>query len=386
MDKFLNDLEFYIEEMNGWIKGEIIGTYGEKSFIMTSPFIERNEIIPIENIRQITQISYEEFPNSSLEFEIEKGCFCEVEIKEKKGNFYLLIFKRNPLLTKLSRKKNLRYTSSINLSIILQNEFSNIIVPVPKELSNWIQSERYNEMLQSLNEGSEGNSFFSNFFPSHQPSNIRILCLKDQSELIKMILGTSIENELKLKNISSDKDNSLKQLEDLQKKNKTFYINQKYIGMLIGSKGSNIMNLKKKYSVNIIVDANNLNDKNEAKISISGEDVDNVEKCYIEMNISEKYYELRQGKDFELKKNSIRIMNDYNLKTFFISNKDVQDDNGKNYKAPNLKIVGPSEYLNDIYYKELKYYINTGYNNNGNYNNYNRHNNNYKYNKNNYYY
>ena len=100
----------------------------------------------------------------------------------------------------------------------------------------------------------------------------------------------------------------------------------------------------------------------------------------------EKYYELRQGKDFELKKNSIRIMNDYNLKTFFISNKDVQDDNGKNYKAPNLKIVGPSEYLNDIYYKELKYYINTGYNNNGNYNNYNRHNNNYKYNKNNYYY
>ena len=386
MDKFLNDLEFYIEEMNGWIKGEIIGTYGEKSFIMTSPFIERNEIIPIENIRQITQISYEEFPNSSLEFEIEKGCFCEVEIKEKKGNFYLLIFKRNPLLTKLSRKKNLRYTSSINLSIILQNEFSNIIIPIPKELSNWIQSERYNEMLQSLNEGSEGNSFFSNFFPSHQPSNIRILCLKDQSELIKMILGTSIENELKLKNISSDKDNSLKQLEDLQKKNKTFYINQKYIGMLIGSKGSNIMNLKKKYSVNIIVDANNLNDKNEAKISISGEDVDNVEKCYIEMNISEKYYELRQGKEFELKKNSIRIMNDYNLKTFFISNKDVQDDNGKNYKAPNLKIVGPSEYLNDIYYKELKYYINTGYNNNGNYNNYNRHNNNYKYNKNNYYY
>ena len=386
MDKFLNDLEFYIEEMNGWIKGEIIGTYGEKSFIMTSPFIERNEIIPIENIRQITQISYEEFPNSSLEFEIEKGCFCEVEIKEKKGNFYLLIFKRNPLLTKLSRKKNLRYTSSINLSIILQNEFSNIIVPVPKELSNWIQSERYNEMLQSLNEGSEGNSFFSNFFPSHQPSNIRILCLKEQSELIKMILGTSIENELKLKNISSDKDNSLKQLEDLQKKNKTFYINQKYIGMLIGSKGSNIINLKKKYSVNIIVDANNLNDKNEAKISISGEDVDNVEKCYIEMNISEKYYELRQGKEFELKKNSIRIMNDYNLKTFFISNKDVQDDNGKNYKAPNLKIVGPSEYLNDIYYKELKYYINTGYNNNGNYNNYNRHNNNYKYNKNNYYY
>ena len=386
MDKFLNDLEFYIEEMNGWIKGEIIGTYGEKSFIMTSPFIERNEIIPIENIRQITQISYEEFPNSNLELEIEKGCFCEVEIKEKKGNFYLLIFKRNPLLTKLSRKKNLRYTSSINLSIILQNEFSNIIIPIPKELSNWIQSERYNEMLQSLNEGSEGNSFFSNFFPSHQPSNIRILCLKEQSELIKMILGTSIENELKLKNISSDKDNSLKQLEDLQKKNKTFYINQKYIGMLIGSKGSNIINLKKKYSVNIIVDANNLNDKNEAKISISGEDVDNVEKCYIEMNISEKYYELRQGKDFELKKNSIRIMNDYNLRTFFISNKDVQDDNGKNYKAPNLKIVGPSEYLNDIYYKELKYYINTGYNNNGNYNNYNRYNNNYKYNKNNYYY
>jgi hypothetical protein len=277
MDKFLCDLEFYLEEKNGWIKGEIIGIYGEKSFIMASPFIQRNEIIPIENIRKITKITYdEEFENSTLELEIEKGCYSEVEIKEKKGNFYLLIFKKNPLYTKLSRKNNLRYISSINLSSILQNEFSNIIIPVPKELSQWIQSEKYNELLESINEDSEINSFFSDSFPSDQPLNIRILCLKNQSELIKMILGTSIENEIKLQNISSDKDNSLKQLEDLQKKNKTFYVSKKYIGMLIGSKGSNLVNLKKKYSVNILVDANNLNDKNEAKIIISGENSDNV--------------------------------------------------------------------------------------------------------------
>ena len=65
MDKFLCDLEFYLEEKNGWIKGEIIGIYGEKSFIMASPFIQRNEIIPIENIRKITKITYdEEFENS----------------------------------------------------------------------------------------------------------------------------------------------------------------------------------------------------------------------------------------------------------------------------------------------------------------------------------
>ena len=386
MDKFLCDLEFYLEEKNGWIKGEIIGIYGEKSFIMASPFIQRNEIIPIENIRKITKITYdEEFENSTLELEIEKGCYSEVEIKEKKGNFYLLIFKKNPLYTKLSRKNNLRYISSINLSSILQNEFSNIIIPVPKELSQWIQSEKYNELLESINEDSEINSFFSDSFPSDQPLNIRILCLKNQSELIKMILGTSIENEIKLQNISSDKDNSLKQLEDLQKKNKTFYVSKKYIGMLIGSKGSNLVNLKKKYSVNILVDANNLNDKNEAKIIISGENSDNVEKCFFEMNLTERYYEIRQGKEFELKKNSSRIINDYNLKVFFISNKDIQDDNGKYYKAPNLKIVGPSKSIDDIYYKEIKYYINNGYNNNGGYNSYNRYNNNYKYNKNYYY-
>ena len=107
MDKFLCDLEFYLEEKNGWVKGEIIGIYGEKSFIMASPFIQRNEIIPIENIRKITKITYdEEFENSTLELEIEKGCYSEVEIKEKKGNFYLLIFKKNPLYTKLSRKNN----------------------------------------------------------------------------------------------------------------------------------------------------------------------------------------------------------------------------------------------------------------------------------------
>ena len=387
MDKFLCDLEFYLEEKNGWVKGEIIGIYGEKSFIMTSPFIQRDEIVPIENIRKITKIDYdEEFENSTLELEIEKGCYSEVEIKEQKGNFFLLIFKKNPLLTKLSRKKNLRYTSYINLSEILQNEFSNIIIPVPKELSQWIQSERYNEILENINEDSEINSFYSDFFPSNEPSNIRILCLRNQSELIKMILGTSIENEIKLQNISSDKDNNLKQLEDLQKKNKTFYVSKKYVGMLIGSKGSNLVHLKKKYSVNITVDANNLNDKNEAKVTISGENGNNVEQCFIEMNLCDRYYEIRQGKEFELKKNSSRIINDYNLKLFYISNKDVQDDNGKNYKAPNLKIVGPKEYINDIYYKELKYYINIGYNNNGSYNNYNRYNNNnYKYNKNYYY-
>ena len=76
MDKFLCDLEFYLEEKNGWVKGEIIGIYGEKSFIMTSPFIQRNEIVPIENIRKITKIDYdEEFENSTLELEIEKGCY-----------------------------------------------------------------------------------------------------------------------------------------------------------------------------------------------------------------------------------------------------------------------------------------------------------------------
>ena len=92
------------------------------------------------------------------------------------------------------------------------------------------------------------------------------------------------------------------------------------------------------------------------------------------MNLTERYYEIRQGKEFELKKNSSRIINDYNLKVFFISNKDVQDDNGKYYKAPNLKIVGPSKSIDDIYYKEIKYYINNGYKNNNNKNNNNNNN------------
>lgn len=49
--------------------------------------------------------------------------------------------------------------------------------------------------------------------------------------------------------------------------------------MIIGQEGANLKKLKEKYNVNIILDSKHLNDKEEAKVAINGEDGDNVEAC-----------------------------------------------------------------------------------------------------------
>ena len=81
-----------------------------------------------------------------------------------------------------------------------------------------------------------------------------------------------------------------------------------------------------------------------------------MEQCAIEMKIVEKILEVKQGQDYNLKKMSSKCVNQYHLKTFYVSNKDYQDENGNWFKAPNLTLVGPEEYVNQLI-AEIKYYI-----------------------------
>ncbi|MBR2092999.1 MAG: hypothetical protein IJ904_02985, partial [Candidatus Methanomethylophilaceae archaeon] len=77
------------------------------------------------------------------------------------------------------------------------------------------------------------------------------------------------------------------------------------------------------------VESKIVNDQNECKITVTGENGRNVEKCSKEINLVEKIFKIK--KDYELKKNSQKIINDYNLKLFYINNKEVSDDFGNIY-------------------------------------------------------
>lgn len=357
MEKEFSNLEFFSTEKNAWTPCSIIGTFGEKSFIVSTKSSSSQAVVPIENIRQITKESENEFLSSQCEYEITRHFYVQCSIKSKKGKFLSLSLSSSNYSTLLSRESQIRYITSIDLSSLIASKFSNIVLSIPEELisMNWTSSESYEEMMKSINEGNEI-SMFSNLYPEKTPKNIRILCHKDRSELIKLIIDTAIENELKLCHITKDKSKTLKQIEDVQKKNKIFLVNKKFLGMLIGTQGSNVKNMKRKYNVNININSKYQNENNEAQVTISGDNVDNVEQCAIEMKIVEKNYEIKPGQDYNLKKMSSKYINQYFLKTFFVRNKDYQDENGVWYRAPNLNIIGPEEYINDLY-KEIKYYI-----------------------------
>ena len=89
-------------------------------------------------------------------------------------------------------------------------------------------------------------------------------------------------------------------------------------------------------------------------------------------------------------------MEDYNVKYFYISKEEKKDDDGNIFKAPNVTIIGNSEYIDNLYKNEIKGYnnYNNNYGNNYNYsssyrqsnkrynnNYYNYNQDNYKYNK-----
>ena len=375
MADFLKDLEYYSSSQHCYVIGEIINIDEEDNYIMKNNKDSSQEICESKNIRKIINIS-----STPLNGENEYICceyiknedeYIEAEIKENKGLFYILEMEdeEGNQSTILARQKQIRYIEYIPIEDYIQEKYANVILPIKPELSPWVGSERFNDNLDRIyadKEKKENFKIFYSLFPSESPKSLRILCDKEEKDLARILLTTAMEKEKKLKTLNQDTENYKTQLDDAKKKNQTIFVNQKYIGLIIGKEGANIKNLKTKYGVSIEIPSKKADKK--AKVIISGDDGKQVEECSKEINLSEKIFEIPESSMGDLKKRSSKLMEDYNIKYFSISNEEKKDEEGNTYKAPNVTIIGNSEYIDELYNNEIKDYEN--YNNYGNsYNN-----------------
>lgn len=355
MESQLVNIEYFDLSNKYWSQCKIKGIFGEKSFIvfdLSNP--KENEItVPIEHLRKIISINSISSTTNKCEYEIKDKCFVPCKIKSQKGKFYSIIFDTESTV-KLTKESKLRHTTSSFFSTVIISLYANIVVQMPNELTNWFKSESYNEMIKNIQEDPHDPvSFFINCYPENKQTFIRVLCPKDKADLIKLIIDTAIEHELKLTYLDKDKSSTLKQLKTVQALNKEFFVPNKYVGMLIGARGNNIKYLSNTYLVTINFDKVN---ENETKVTICGNNKDNVDNCYIEMNLHEKIFEIKHGYEKSLREQLSQFINDYHLNIFYINNYNIQDDNGVWYYAPNLRIIGPEQYLNELINK-LKYCI-----------------------------
>ena len=198
---------------------------------------------------------------------------------------------------------------------------------------------------------------------------LRVVWNKEKKDVGKLFSGKAIEGEKILTSVNRDKENSKKELEDVRKKNKTFFIPQKFVGLIIGKDGINIKNLKSKYGVNITIDSKKVNEKKSSKVIITGENGENVEECSKEINVVQKIYEISENCSIDIKKRANNLMESYKLKMIYVSNEEKKDDNGNVYKAPNVECIGNEDYIEDFYNNEIKDYDSYSYENHYN-NNY----------------
>ena len=369
----LKDLEYYSSIHHCYVLGEIIGIEDEDNYIMKNNKDSTEEICESKNIRKITNISSTPLNEGICEYMKNDDEFLEVEVKDQKGLFYILEIEDEDenQSTFLARQKQLRYIEYLSIEDYIQEKYVNVILPMAPKLSSWVGSERFNDTLKEIKgeESGESETFqlFYTKYPSDSPKNLRILCDYDKKDLVKIVLNHSMEKEKELTNINQFKENTQKELEEVQKKNQTIYINPKYIGLLIGKEGSNIKKLNSKFGVNIVVDNTKKNDKKPIKVTISGDDGNNVEECAKEINYVEKIYEIPESRVVDLKKRSGKLVEQYKIKNFFIDTEEKKDDEGNVYKAPNVTIIGNSEYIEDLYNNEIKDYFSYGnsYDNSG---------------------
>lgn len=354
MDGFLTNLEFLNSSHNTWSPCSIIGTFGEKSFVVEKKN-KSTDIAPIEQIRQIIKVSPTEIPNSSTEYESSPEEFISCQIKKHQGKFFSLTLKDNQVI--LSRENNLRYIQTLPLSQIINTHFSNISIPIPSELSTRTNSENFKEMIKNIQEeNNEQYLFYYNIYPTDKPKYLRLFCLKEKSEIIKIIIETAIDNELKLCHISNDKNLMKQQIEDVKNKNKIIYINPKYVGIIIGTQGVNLKKLKKQYKVNIFIDNNSKNEKGEVKVSISGDNTENVEACADECNFVEKHIPVKIGQENNLKKMALKMNSTYGLKSFYVNFNDIELDDENILPAPSVSVLGPEKYIDYMISENLYYF------------------------------
>ena len=401
MSDCLQDLEYYSSNYNCFVYGDIIDIHDEDSYIIKNQKDGKEEICDSDSIRKVTNVSTELLEKGTWEYIKGDDEFLEVTIKEKKGLFYIIEItdEEGNTSTKLARQKELRCINYISFRDLIADKYVNILHDIPSELSSWIGSEKYNEFIEKIKDqsskDSENPENFIITYPEEEPSSIRIFCNADKENFINLYLNTTIKGEEKLRSVNKDKENSKKELEDAKKKNKTFFIPQKFAGLIIGKDGINIKNLKSKYKVNINIDAKKVNEKNLAKVVITGENGEKVEECSKEIDVVQKIFEISEKCATDIKKRANNLMDSYKIKMIYVSFEEKKDDEGKIYKAPNLECIGNEEYIDEFYNNEIKDYDNydnynygRSYSNYGNsssykqnnkrYNNYYGHQNNYK--------
>ena len=224
----LKDLEYYSSIHHCYVLGEIVGIEDEDNYIMKNNKDSTEEICESKNIRKITNISSTPLNEGICEYMKNDDEFLEVEVKDQKGLFYILEIEDEDenQSTFLARQKQLRYIEYLSIEDYIQEKYVNVILPMAPKLSSWVGSERFNDTLKEIKgeESGESETFqlFYTKYPSDSPKNLRILCDYDKKDLVKIVLNHSMEKEKELTNINQFKENTQKELEEVQKKIKLF--------------------------------------------------------------------------------------------------------------------------------------------------------------------
>lgn len=375
MSNFLDDLEYYSSIHKCYTYGKIIGIEDENSYIIKNLKDGNEEFCDSHDIRKVTFIKQTSFENGKWEYIKDEDEFLDVNIKEKKGLFYIIEFtdENDNSSTKLARQKELRYINYITFDELIDNKYFNIILEIPPELSSWIDSEKYKETMKQLENkisDCENPILYSVSYQNseNETYSLRIFCNIEKKDFVKLYLESSIDGEKKLASLNKDKENSKKELEDVKRKNKTILIPKKFVGLIIGRDGINIKNLKKKYGVNIQIDSKKVDEKNISKVIITGENGEKVEQCSKEIDVIQKIYEVSEKCSNDIRKRKNDLIEKYKLKMITISNEEKKGDEDKIYKAPNVECIGNEEYIEEFYNNEIKNFENYSYENN--YNNY----------------
>ena len=376
MSDCFKDLEYYSLIHNCYVYGEIIGIQEENSYILKNQKDGTEEICEANNIRKISKVSSSPLDEGQWEYIKGEDEYLDVTIKEQKGLFSIIeiIDDEGNSSTRLARQKELRCINYISLDDLLEDKYANIYFEIPPELSSWIDSDKFkgitDKIRDEISKDSENSELFIVSYPEEEDSLfLRVLCNSEKKDFVKLFMGKAIEGEKILTSVNRDKENSKKELEDVKKKNKTFFIPQKFVGLIIGKDGINIKNLKSKYGVNITIDSKKVNEKKSSKVIITGENGENVEECSKEINVVQKIYEISENCSIDIKKRANNLMESYKLKMIYVSNEEKKDDNGNVYKAPNVECIGNEEYIEDFYNNEIKDYDSYSYENHYN-NNY----------------
>ena len=367
MSDSLKDLEYYSSRHNCYVYGDIIGIQDEDSYIIKNKKDGKEEICDSDSIRKVINISKEPLEKGIWEYIKSEDEFLEVTIKEQKGLFYIieLTDEEGNTSTKLARQKELRCITYISFQDLIEDKYANISFDIPSELSSWIDSEKYNEIIEKIqgqnSKDSENPEIFIISYPDEEPSSIRVFCNAEKKDFINLFLGAAIDGEKKLTSVNKDKENSKKELEDVKKKNKTFFIQQKFAGLIIGKDGINIKNLKSKYGVNINIDSKKVNEKNLAKVTITGSNGEKVEECSKEIDVVQKIFEISENCATDIKKRANSLMEKYKIKMIYVSFEEKKDDNEEIYKAPNVECIGNEKYIDEFYNNEIKDYDSYNY-------------------------